>query len=165
MKKCILLITLLFAATSAYASKNLLFNGDFSEGDYGWRGDVSEKKFDRNRCLLIRLDDRDEISFETFFQPRKKQQDFSLRCKYKTSSDYSGDGIRILLQIVGRGSRKLFERAFEIKPTEEWVTLKSSIDLDQDIDRYTNLGLQVIVFPGDGKIYFDDLELTGIPES
>jgi len=51
MKKMLLLLTLFLSFISAYAAENLIMNGNFSERDDDWKGDVSIKKLDGNLCL------------------------------------------------------------------------------------------------------------------
>jgi len=93
-----------------------------------------------------------------------------LRFKYKTSSDYSGDGVKIMLLVYQAGgsayrtSAKQAKKSFTLEPTEEWVTLNWDITFEGDILRGVKRMLRFDISPGDGKIYFDDIELIGIPE-
>ena len=166
MKKFSLLIMIMLALICARA-ENLVRNGDFSEGVNGWYGkDLSVQKLNGNDCLKIRPNKRDVFSLDQTFQLTEKFRSYTVSLKYKTSDNYSGDGIEIsalptdvnLQPLKGVQSAR---RTFALEQANEWTSLSWNINFESSLTDCAKMRLKLQTQPGQGIVYLDEIEMSG----
>lgn len=146
-------------------AENLVKNGDFERGDAGWHGDFNlEIMTDggaANKVLAVEVDNKDNRSFE--YQKSLKVKGLKavrVSFRVRTSEDYvdaTGRGVSLVLE----RDNTYFDQVFPIQPSLAWKYCYWDFDA---IDESKTLELEMLIKPGRGTLYFDDITLTELAE-
>ena len=147
---------------------NLLKNGDFGDEDEYWKAAPDKKWSLRSGYAVMEIKNYDKerknIGALRQYNMINNQNctTFYVRGKYKTSADYTGEEFRPAVYCESNTGIAKWKRV-PIEAATEWTEFHCTVHFKKDLPDNT-LSFQLYVRQGTGKIYFDDLELYGIPD-
>lgn len=149
---------------------NLIKNGDFSKGKRGWGTTGKVKKIGegdkKNKAMEIELHDKRlqylRVPIELDGREHRGLKSITVKFKVKKGKDeYKSDneltGALKLRMIRPDGSSKFREINPHFSEEMEWATMEMSHQLKGE----KSMVFAIEVFPGKGKLYFDDFVATG----
>lgn len=178
MKTIIAIMALASLALSSVAEKNLIENGDFSQGSKKWKGAPHNEHVKKwqgkkniefetptstNQVCKIELDETYSIAFYQKIKTRGLDR-LIVKCRYKKSKDWDA-GTRYLpvdFTFITPGDKwaKQKSRGFmEVENRGIWSNTEETFILDGE---FSSGELHIEVHPGySGYVMIDDISVTG----
>lgn len=141
-------------SSQAADAKNIIRNGGFDEGKHSWVGFDSIQTENNNKFASVSLKSDATVKIKQAIT-LKGVKTLEISAAYKTSTDFKGIGFYFRLLREDNLDASIAGKLTQVKATNEWQDFRYTFE---DIDPKGQYYLEIVIHPGGGKLFFDNIK-------